>query len=113
MNIEQEIKKRASEIIRVKRRLFVIKCISDSKKSVIQECEEFGVPRSSFYEWRKRYELEGEDGLKRKKPIAINHPNKIPQKELFIQNAMPRRSLATRFKWMLSLPSLMILLAIK
>lgn len=80
MNIEHEIEKRAREIIKVKRRLFVIRSISDSKKSVIQECDEFGVPRSSFYEWRKRYELEGEDGLKRKKPIAINHPNKIPQK---------------------------------
>ncbi|MFC2115072.1 IS481 family transposase [Bacteroidota bacterium] len=80
MNIEQEIEKRANEINKVKRRLFVIKCISNSKKSVIRECEEFGVPRSSFYEWRKRYESEGEHGLKRKKPIAINHPNKIPPK---------------------------------
>ena len=32
MNIEQEIEKRASEIIKLKRRLLVIKCISISRK---------------------------------------------------------------------------------
>ena len=79
MNIEQEIEKKAREIIKARRRLFVIRYISKSKKSVCQECEEFGVSKSTFYAWRKRYELEGEDGLKRKKPIANNHPKKISQ----------------------------------
>jgi transposase-like protein len=57
MNLEHEIEKRARDIIKEKRRLFVVKCISDSKKSITQECEEFGIPRSTFYVWRKRYEL--------------------------------------------------------
>ena len=79
MNIEQEIKKRAKEIIKFRRRLFVIQFISKSRHSVKQECEEFGVSRSTFYQWKKKYDLEGEEGLKRKKPIAYHHPNKIHQ----------------------------------
>lgn len=79
MNLEHEIEKRAKDLIRVKRRSFIIKCINESKKSITQECKEFGIAKSTFYEWRKRYELEGEDGLKRKKPIAHNHPKKVPQ----------------------------------
>jgi len=79
MNMEQEIKKRAKEIIKFRRRLFVIQFISKSRHSVKQECEEFGVSRSTFYQWKKKYDLEGEEGLKRKKPIAYHHPNKIHQ----------------------------------
>ena len=79
MNIEQEIEKRAKELIKARRKLFIIKFISKSNSSICQECEDFGVPKSTFYSWRKRYELEGEDGLIRKKPIAFNHPRKIPQ----------------------------------
>jgi len=77
--MEQEIKKRAKEIIKFRRRLFVIQFISKSRHSVKQECEEFGVSRSTFYQWKKKYDLEGEEGLKRKKPIAYHHPNKIHQ----------------------------------
>lgn len=37
----------------------------------------FNIPKSTFYKWKKAYESEGDEGLKRKKPIAINHPKKI------------------------------------
>ncbi len=79
MNIEQKIEKKARELIQVKNRLLIIKHISKSRHSVKFECKEYGIPRSSYYEWKKRYELEGEKGLKRKKPIAHNHPKKIPE----------------------------------
>ncbi|MEQ8671884.1 MAG: IS481 family transposase [Aggregatilineales bacterium] len=39
-------------------------------------CQEFGVPRSSFYEWKKKYAQEGRAGLVRKKPVAKNYPAK-------------------------------------
>jgi len=78
MNLEQKIEKRAEELIKARRRLFIINFISKSNSSICQECEDFGVPRSTFYAWRKRYELEGKNGLERKKPIAHNHPRKIP-----------------------------------
>ena len=63
MNIEQEIEKRAKELIKARRKLFIIKFISISNSSICQECEDFGVPKSTFYSWRKRYELEGYDVL--------------------------------------------------
>ncbi len=79
MNLEKEINKRAKEIIKFKRQLFVLQFIRESKKTVNQECKEFGIPRSTYYEWKKKYDLEGEEGLKRKKPVAKNYPNKVPQ----------------------------------
>jgi len=45
--------------------------------NVSRACRTFRVPRSSYYRWIKIYEAEGEDGLKRKRPIAKNHPNRI------------------------------------
>ena len=79
MNIEKEIEKKARELNWFKRKIFILQFISKSRKSVSQECIEFGISKSIYYQWKKRYELEGEDGLKRKKPIAYHHPNKIPQ----------------------------------
>ena len=79
MNLEQEIEKRAKEIIKYRRRLFIIKFINESKESVKQECEDFGLSRSTFYQQKKKYDLEGAEGLKRKKPVARFHPNKVPE----------------------------------
>ncbi len=44
----------------------------------LETCREFGVPKSSFYEWKKAYAEGGKAGLLRKKPIAKSHPNQIP-----------------------------------
>jgi transposase-like protein len=76
---EEEIEKRAKEIIRFRRKLFIVKFIEKSEKSIAQECKEFGLVRTTFYNWKRKYKLEGEDGLKRKKPIAYHHPNKTSQ----------------------------------
>ena len=74
-----KIENRAKDIIAARSKIYLLEYISKSKKSVLQECLEFGIPRSTFYEWKKKYELEGKDGLVRKKLIANNHPNKIRQ----------------------------------
>jgi transposase len=37
------------------------------------------VTKSSFYNWKKAYDHGGKEGLKRKKPMAYNHPNKISE----------------------------------
>ena len=79
MNLEQEIEKRAKEIIRFKRKLFIIQFINRFNKNVKQQLKEFGISRLTYYSWKKKYDLEGEEGLKRKKPVAHNHPNKISQ----------------------------------
>jgi transposase InsO family protein len=46
--------------------------------NVTKACRVFEVPRSSFYEWKKAFDAEGEAGLIRKKPIAQSHPRKLP-----------------------------------
>jgi transposase-like protein len=41
-------------------------------------CRCFGVPRWLFYVWRDAYQEHGEEGLRRKKPVARSHPNQTP-----------------------------------
>lgn len=47
--------------------------------NVSRACRAFCVSRSGFYRWRKIYQEHGEDGLNRRKPIAKNHPRRIPE----------------------------------
>ncbi|MCP4235152.1 MAG: helix-turn-helix domain-containing protein [Aestuariibacter sp.] len=41
-------------------------------------CLYFGIPRSTFYNWKVRYDKEGEAGLVNRPRVAHNHPNRIP-----------------------------------
>jgi transposase InsO family protein len=47
-------------------------------RNIAKTCRYFGVPRSLFYVWRNAYQENGEEGLRRKKPIARSHPNQTP-----------------------------------
>ena len=47
--------------------------------NIRKACKEFNIHRSAFYKWKKAYEKEGFEGLRRKKPIPHNHPRKISQ----------------------------------
>jgi transposase len=76
---EKNIEKRAKELLRFRNKLFILKFISKSRMSIRAECAAFGIPRNSYYNWKKKYQEEGEVGLRRKKPIAKNHPNQIPR----------------------------------
>jgi hypothetical protein len=51
---------------------------------------DFGVPRSSFYRWKKAQAAEGKAGLLRKRPIANNHPRRIPAE--FVEKILHLRS---------------------
>ena len=46
--------------------------------NVAKTCRYFGIPRSLFYLWRNTYQKHGQEGLRRKKPIAKSHPNRTP-----------------------------------
>ena len=46
--------------------------------NVAKTCRYFGISRSLFYVWRNAYQEHGEEGLRRKKPIAKSHPNQTP-----------------------------------
>ncbi len=45
---------------------------------VTKTCREFNVARSTFYNWKQKYDNEGRSGLYRKKPVAHSHPRKTP-----------------------------------
>jgi transposase InsO family protein len=43
---------------------------------VTKTCHEFGVARSTFYEWKTRYDREGVKGLYKKKPVPLSSPRR-------------------------------------
>ncbi len=44
---------------------------------VRKTCRKFNVSRSTFYEWKNKFDKERKSGLSRKKPVAFTHPRKI------------------------------------
>jgi transposase len=74
--MEAGMHKEAEEELKVSFKIVVLDLARDG--NVTKACKEFNVPRSTFYEWKKSYDQEGEGGLYRKKPVAKNHPRKTP-----------------------------------
>jgi len=70
------MEKTLADALVIHRKMFVVRFASGAR-NISKECREFGVPRSSFYRWKKAYEKEGIDGLIRKKPIAKRHPRQL------------------------------------
>ena len=64
--------KEAQEELDVRFKLLVLELAQDL--SVTKVCQEYSVPRASFYRWKQKYEKAGRAGLFRKKPIAYHHP---------------------------------------
>jgi transposase InsO family protein len=73
--------------------------IGSNKKSY----EFFNIKKSTFYKWKRVYNKQGEKGLLRQKPIAINHPNQIkPEVISKVLNLREEHKLGTwRIKWYL------------
>lgn len=46
--------------------------------SVSEACRRRGMDRSSFYEWKRRFQTHGLEGLKDLPPIAKSHPQAVP-----------------------------------
>ena len=74
LGMNQEVK----DELDLRRKLKILKFI-DTFGNVSKECKEFGIARSSFYSWKKKYENGGIEELRRKKPIPKSHPNQLPQ----------------------------------
>ncbi len=66
--------KEAKEELMVRLKLVVL----DFAKNigVTKACIEFNIPRSTFYEWKKKYDTGRRSGLYRKKPIVYRYPRK-------------------------------------
>lgn len=52
--------------------------LSKQLGNVTEACRRGGMGRSSFYEWKRRYQTHGLDGLKDLPPIHKSHPFAIP-----------------------------------
>jgi len=68
---------------------------------VRKACKELGIPRSSFYDWKKAYDKEGKDGLIRHKPVAKSLHRKLKQhvidKIVYLRNTYQLRSWRIKF----------------
>jgi transposase InsO family protein len=59
------------------RRLTVLE-LAERLGNVAEACRRGGIDRTSFYEWKRRFQLQGLDGLKDLPPIARSHPLTTP-----------------------------------
>ena len=50
--------------------------------NVSMACRTFGFSRAAYYRWMKIYNVEGEAGLRQRRPIAKNHPRRIPEESI-------------------------------
>jgi transposase InsO family protein len=59
------------------RRLTVLE-LAERLGNVSEACRRGGIDRTSFHDWKRRFRLEGLDGLKDLPPIAKSHPTTTP-----------------------------------
>src|ERR671913_1680154 len=59
------------------RRLTVLE-LAEGLGNVAEACRRGGIDRTSFYDWKRRFQLHGLDGLKDLPPIAKSHPMTTP-----------------------------------
>jgi len=76
-NFDKEVNRKVKEVLRIRSIVTIIEFISN-RKNVRSQCRDFGIAKSTYYLWKKKYDLEGKEGLKRKKPIPNNHPKQTP-----------------------------------
>jgi len=70
--------KEVEDILNQRRKLMILE-YAKAIGSVTQTCQDLGIARSSFYEWKNAFKREGKAGLLRKKPILKSHPKKLRQ----------------------------------
>jgi len=64
------------EIIRLQKwRLGVLRHAEEITHNVAKTCRYYGICRTAFYEWRMRYEKEGEEGLRDKSRRPLHSPH--------------------------------------
>ena len=59
------------------RRMTVLE-LAERLGNVSEACRRGGIDRTSFYEWKRRFQLQGLDGLKDLPPVAKSHPMTTP-----------------------------------
>jgi transposase InsO family protein len=76
----------------------IIRLVEQSSLSVRKTLEHLDIKRSTFYNWLKRYQEDGIDGLEDKKPSPKAVWNKIPQdhQDAIVETALDKPELSPR-----------------
>lgn len=76
----------------------IIRLVETSELSVKRTLEELDVPRSSFYDWYRRYLADGYEGLAAQKPQKQQFWNRIPEtvREQVVDIALEKTELSPR-----------------
>src|SRR6478735_1419589 len=81
---------------KIRHRLAVLRHAEEVTGSVAATCRYYGITRQCFYKWRRRYEDEGEAGLRDRSSAPLRHPNETPTeivgKILYLRQALPLRA---------------------
>jgi putative transposase len=79
-------------------KLEIIRLVEQSELSVNRTLDELGIKRSTFYEWYKRYQDEGPDGLLAKKSERKYFWNQIPdtERQKVVEVALDKPELSSR-----------------
>ena len=64
---------------KIRHRLAVLRHAEEVTGSVSATCRYYGITRQCFYKWRRRYEDEGEAGLRDRSSAPLHHPNETPR----------------------------------
>jgi transposase InsO family protein len=72
--MEVDLLSKQMRSVRVKR---LVLELAEGLGSDARAYREFGVPRSTFYRWKRAYSELGEAGLVRKRPVAKSHPRQL------------------------------------
>ena len=70
--------KEARNYWRLQRKLATIR-FAEECRNVSRACRTFGFSRAAYYRWMKIYKVEGEAGLRQRRPIAKDHPRRVPE----------------------------------
>jgi putative transposase len=76
----------------------IIRLVEESSLSVRKTLEHLGIKHSTFYNWLKRYQEDGIDGLEDKKPAPKAVWNKIPtsHQDAIVETALDKPELSPR-----------------
>jgi len=100
--VDKLVKKLVRDELQFRRKLNILRYAHDIGCDA-KAYRDFGIPKSTFYTWKKAYKQGGKDGLRRKKPTAYSHPKKVPAEvaEKIIQIRRSYQLGPERIKWYL------------
>lgn len=83
-----------------KQRLSVLE-LAEQLGNVTEACRRRGMDRTSFYEWKRRFQTHGLEGLKDLPPIHKSHPQAVKPENVTIQKILIEHGLGSRYdRWL-------------